>query len=535
MPGRPSRRILETGLFLLILAATAALYLPTVGSHLERETVDSYVYPAIFHLVRDFPAWMFYQATPGFIRPTFILSLFPEMWISGFAPWSYHLTNLLIHLACVAALYAFGRIVFGRTPWLLLAAGIFALHPAIAGVLVVTFARQESLSLLFLLLGLSAWGLYLKAPSGRRYYPWVSGGFFFLALTSKEMAICFPLLLAALHVTLYRQRTTSLGWKQTRGAYLGFALFLAGYLGIRWLCLGSMGGYGEGVQVNSLLLKRFIQVVLVPVTPFGYKYLFTYPRPVSLYFYVILGFLVLLLGLRPRRGNGEHWATIFGFLFMIFSAAALLTLDWVVLGVYHIYMPLAGFALGVAGLFREAAGRFPGLRKSLAVVAGLIILAFLPAAQSQIQAYFGTRQALDAMLDKVLQDPPEPGRTLQVWYPQNDYMAIFDSYSGRAGVRHEKYMKRNLDLIVCSPARGGRIVVGFHLWRPYEASLNLGQEIYQFSQEDGSGRLTRIDSTTFVADAATHAHMGAMRGAEALKKKNPALISLPGDSVEVER
>lgn len=110
--------------------------------------------------------------------------------IGGGKPWSFHLTNVLLHLSNGAIIYQLAATI---TPaGALIASSVFMLHPLMSETVSYAAGRNELLSTFFVLLAMLLW---IRARTPWRLLPVsLSVG---LAVMAKESAICSVGLLAA--------------------------------------------------------------------------------------------------------------------------------------------------------------------------------------------------------------------------------------------------------------------------------------------------------------------------------------------------
>ena len=128
----------------------------------------------------------------------------PVTWIShaadcefyGLNPRGHHFTSVLLHVFNVLLLFLLLVRVTGSTPKSLLVALLFALHPINVESVAWIAERKNVLCMFFILLTLSAYGLYCRRPSLWRYL--AVAGLFVLALAAKPMAVTLPFALILL-------------------------------------------------------------------------------------------------------------------------------------------------------------------------------------------------------------------------------------------------------------------------------------------------------------------------------------------------
>jgi protein O-mannosyl-transferase len=119
-------------------------------------------------------------------RPLREVSYAVDYAVWGMKPAGYHLTNIALHAANAAALYAVLSGAFSSPPVALFASLLFASHPANTEAVASLAGRKELLMLLFFLLAL----LYYAK---KKYL--FSLLFFLLSMASKETAVVLPLVL----------------------------------------------------------------------------------------------------------------------------------------------------------------------------------------------------------------------------------------------------------------------------------------------------------------------------------------------------
>ena len=124
-------------------------------------------------------------------RPLLTVSFMLDALWSGVRPWGYHLTNLLLHLACCLLLYNLLKTLKTRTSIAALFALIFAVHPVLNQAVAWIPGRNDSLLALFVLASALAFIRYVE----NRNWQWL-GAYLALSLTAlftKESAVLLPL------------------------------------------------------------------------------------------------------------------------------------------------------------------------------------------------------------------------------------------------------------------------------------------------------------------------------------------------------
>ncbi|MDO9390817.1 MAG: tetratricopeptide repeat protein [bacterium] len=130
-------------------------------------------------------------------RPLLTVSFMLDAVWSGVRPWGYHLTNILLHLACCLLLYRLLKTLITRIGIAALFALIFAVHPALNQAVAWIPGRNDSLLALFVLTSALAFIRYVET----RNWQWL-GAYLALslaALFTKESAVLLPLVFIPVH------------------------------------------------------------------------------------------------------------------------------------------------------------------------------------------------------------------------------------------------------------------------------------------------------------------------------------------------
>lgn len=305
------------------------------------------------------------------------LSFAVERYCVGLSPAYAHMVNLLLHLACIAALYwslsrllnlygaanSFGA---GNLDWQLLpgiASLIFAIHPWVSEPVCYVSARNASLGTLFVLLGLGCWAGALH-PAGNRSFKilqYCGAGLCALAaFASKENFItAFAGYFLATCPLLWR-RCATLRWQRVLPIALGIALllFALAFAGIHvseraaglWAQARERGlKYCFEIQ-SPLLLKTLLDQVPTLRLSFEANHpnwpLWSCVLALGLNAILIAG--SLLIGLRWPILLGVTW-----FYLHLFPTNSFLPRpDF--LAARNVYLPMAGIATLLAGAMLSA-------------------------------------------------------------------------------------------------------------------------------------------------------------------------------------
>ena len=209
----------------LIVAATLAVYWPALGAGFVG---DDFM---ILHRLRAVDALpdalrFFRGEFFEYYRPLAFVSHAIDWLIAGANPRQFHFTNLLLHAASTALVFAIARALVPGLLGAAAAALLFALHPSNHEAVVWMSARFDLLATGFALAAI-CW-MVSAAPGSRGGSTWGSAALFLGALLSKESVVALPVAVAAWAV--FRRRAST---RQTLLAVLPWLLALVAYALLR--------------------------------------------------------------------------------------------------------------------------------------------------------------------------------------------------------------------------------------------------------------------------------------------------------------
>ncbi|RMG12516.1 MAG: hypothetical protein D6729_16430, partial [Deltaproteobacteria bacterium] len=281
----------------------------------------------------------------GMYRPLVIASYALERRVFGPTHAAPHATNLAVHLAVVLLIYALALRLRAPAPAAALAAGIFAVHPAVVIAAVNVTSRTDAMAALFLLLAVHA-----SLGEGRAFLRATAAGLGLLAaLLCKETAVAGILPLALL---AWRSRTG----RAPRGVAIAAALGL--YLALRVYALGGLLPVGPHYTLGEhppppplggpALTLHYLLLALIPLGLSPYA-----PAP-AVSWSGSLAALFILAGLTWLLWRRGWWRplSVLGW-----SVAALAPVaGWIAaparLSHLFLYLPLAGTAALLAPALR---------------------------------------------------------------------------------------------------------------------------------------------------------------------------------------
>jgi len=336
-------------------------------------------------------------------RPLLNLSLALDYAISGYREWSYHATNLLIHLLAALTLFGIVRrtLRWGALP-ALVAALLWALHPLQTESVAYVIQRAESLMGLLYLLTIYGFIRYVgrspasgeavpDLPPGHRGWAVLSVLACLLGMATKEVMVTAPIA-----VLLY-DRTFVAGsfreaWRRRRGLYLALA---STWMPLAILVLqngsrGATAGFGTAVSPVDYALTQFwaiahyLRLALWPyplVADYGRGLLKGVTPIVGLDAVAVLGLAGAAAAalLRPRAG-GRNSGTGAGpplgfagawFFLILAPSSSVVPVATETVAEHRMYLPLAAVMVAAVAGLRALLPRL-----SFLFVAAAVALAF---------------------------------------------------------------------------------------------------------------------------------------------------------------
>jgi Tfp pilus assembly protein PilF len=322
--------------------------------------------------LRDYYASDLDRTGLGYYRPIAILSNELDYRLGGGGALLFHLTNLLFHVAATCCVFALARRLSPRgvvAP--VVAASLFALHPAHAESVAFISGRVDPLATVFVLATIL---LHLRGNDARRPGPWriAAAGAWLCGLLSKEMAVTAPVLAAVLEAGT--EGFPSRGDLKARALRYVSYLAVAGiYLAARVTALGrllapSPEGATPSVAKPLVALGTYLRWLVLP--PFGLN---LEPEPAGGSWPVLAGLGILaalfVLFFFWRRGFKIELATASAAGLALVPVLQLKPLE-TALSERFLYLPSA-FAMTLVGLL---AARWRPTRGRAATVAVVVLL-----------------------------------------------------------------------------------------------------------------------------------------------------------------
>jgi hypothetical protein len=237
---------------LLILALTTVLHLRALGAYFVGDDFNfaQFLGPGGSLSARELLRFLDPGPMGGSAlwRPVAWLTWAIDYLCHGVRPAGFHVTSLLLQLACVAAVHRLAaRLVPDGSPFAPGAAALlFALHPAHPDAVVWIAGRADVLATLFTLLALGAYARFRRTGERGSWVRALCAAV--LALGSKENAVVLPAALALLHL-----RPAAARARRGLLALLPFFALLAGYLLLRRALFGEAAARYGGIDFTAAL------------------------------------------------------------------------------------------------------------------------------------------------------------------------------------------------------------------------------------------------------------------------------------------
>lgn len=319
---------------------------------------------------------------------------FPVTWISHMIDFQFfgldsgwhHLTNLAIHLASTALLFALLKRMTQKLWESAFVAFVFALHPLHVESVAWVTERKDVLSAFFWILTTWLYIDYVEKPGSRRYL--LALGAFCLGLMSKQMLVTLPFVLLLLdYWPLARLKTTRITRVALEKApYLVISAIVslvtykvqqaAGAVSTLDLVPLSMRAENALISYVAYLVQFFCPTSLAVF----------YPYPPVLPVWQIAGSALLLLAvsalvfLRPYLAMGWFW-----YLGTLVPVIGIVQVGLQARADRYTYIPMIGFSIMLAWGVSEIMLRWPRAKLSLQVISAFACLAWFALTWTQLQ------------------------------------------------------------------------------------------------------------------------------------------------------
>ena len=373
-----------------VAAAAVALYLPTLFYGLVWD--DNLLLRVMEDRLRaGGPASLLFSdfrlypwESTGYYRPVVMLSLWLDRLLSGVLPFSFHLTNVLLHGLVSALVAAAGRRLTGSATAALLGGLLFAVHPAHVESVAFVSGRTDLWAAAFGMASLLCW-LRSREGAPSRLLPWPAwgGAAFLLACLSKEVAVLLPAVVLAWDAVVPAgggDAPLPGWWRRNRGWAAAWGLSLAVLAALRWGAAGlppvpGVGASFAGSHVEealgdwTLIPSMWVQYLRLLALPWPLKIIYT-PEQLNVTAFQVAGLLAFAGLAAAASGTASRRVGLLALLWVgafLLPVSGVVPLHGAIVAERFLYLPSAGFCLAAGGAAVLLGDRFRSAR--LATVA----------------------------------------------------------------------------------------------------------------------------------------------------------------------
>jgi protein O-mannosyl-transferase len=316
-----------------------------------------------------------------FYRPLFSLWMLVVYTLGGLAPWFWHLSSILLHVACTYLVYRLCQRLLGSEVSAGLAAALFAVHPIHVDAVSWVSASCE---ILFSIMALGAVLILLKPREGDDGWPiLLSAGCYFASLLAKETGAALIVLLVALAWIRLETRNLSRSQRLVRagGPYFAAAAI---YVLIRWSVMHNAGtgttehSWREVFFTSPSIIVFYLRKLMVPVGLSGGYVNPTYSSPTVAFWLPLAAILLLFLALLWRTLRGSPIAAICTAFILLPLLPALATIRFYPQGDMthdrYLYLPSVGLCLLVGAIVHGMLQAPKGVRIIAASVSAIVLM-----------------------------------------------------------------------------------------------------------------------------------------------------------------
>ncbi|MFH1569248.1 MAG: tetratricopeptide repeat protein [Gemmatimonadota bacterium] len=379
----------ELGIRCLVFLAPLVVYAHSLGNPFQYDDMHSIVDNASVRSLRSVPSF-FVDATTfsgdpsiAMYRPLLLVTYAINHAVSGYAVWSYHAVNVLLHAGCALLVFLSGRALGLSAGQAGLAGLLFGIHPVNSEAVNYISSRSEILAGLFVLVGL--W-LHLRPHCSI----WLALGIaaaYAAGLGAKSVAVALPALCLAYDL-LFRRG----GLRRRLPTYALLAgvtalyLLVAGHF-LRAAAIGSpVRQYNAQLWSQAKALTYYLQLLVVPRDlSVDHQFLISESLwdPFAASSALALLSAALLIGRRPAA---HPEVAFLGLWWLISLAPASLVPLHVLVNEHRLYLASAAFCLGLALAARQLLAAAGGRRWQGIAVGLLAVLALLAAQRTRVWA-----------------------------------------------------------------------------------------------------------------------------------------------------
>ena len=281
-------------------------------------------------------------------RPLQMVSYTLDHALWGLNTFGYHLTSQLLHILVALVIYWLVMILFDNKLISFLTAILFVVHPVHTEVVTYISGRSDSLSCLFIILGII---FYVQQLKGRYYLLW-SCVFIVLSLLSKENSIAFLFLILLYH-WIFKKKIEAVKILPYIFIFLAYFLLRMNILKASSPGVENMAGFMSRLPGFFVATGEYLSILLFPFNlhmEYG-STIFKISDPRAI---MGLGIMLLLalFSIRYREKNKITAFSVMWFVVSLLPVSNLFLLN-AFMAEHWLYLPSIGFFIVIAsGFFR---------------------------------------------------------------------------------------------------------------------------------------------------------------------------------------
>ncbi len=295
-------------------------------------------------------------------HPLSMLSLAIDYAISGFAPWTFHFTNIVLHLICTAFVYLIANQLIKDSRLAFLIAFIFGVHTIHVESVSWVSERKDVLYSMFFLASIGLYNKYILNGLQKKYLIY-SLLFFLLSLLSKGQAV--SLAITILLIDLYHNR--NLKDKNVIAEKIPYIILA--------LLFGIIAIYAQQ-SMEAIKITRypfyeriayasfgFVNYVFKIIYPYNLSAFYPYPSSTSgavppfFWIFPILSLIFLISAIRLWKNHKLVAFGMFFFMINIFLVLQLLPVGDAIMADRYAYIPSFGIILTILAALYHFVGK----------------------------------------------------------------------------------------------------------------------------------------------------------------------------------
>jgi hypothetical protein len=367
------------------------------------------------------PDWPFYRPVGSLLT----WQLGGQLW--GLDPLPYHLLSLLLHAGVALVFGVWVAEITSRHALGWLAGALFAVFPLHIEAVGWVAAQWDLWAALFGFLGLWFFTRWWRRREHRRFYI-LAVLFYGLGVFSKESLITFLPIFAAT-AWFVTPRLDARAWRTLALSMLPFCALLSLNVALRLATWGAVGGYPDlKTDFPNFFWEGFTSGLRLIIAPVNITILGNATAQVV----GALSSMALLAGL-AWYGRRHARLLLLAGAWLVLTLLPVLNLAFTLRPVdlqqnRFLYLPAAGYVLGVAVLLHAAITDARGRWKQMALaVVGALILAGVAACWVHLRPWHTATVQAEELGDELLRAvPSEPRPQQMVWYVED----VPDNYRG---------------------------------------------------------------------------------------------------------